>query len=397
MMKRFFVFLALVLGFSQLPLAAQKECRNVKSILKKGSAGDALKEVERLLATPEFESDPRVMDYGVRACKKMLDVENEKNYLKQAYDTVGTFNHTYNLISYILRCDDLKQAEKNEKRRSRHQNLLKRYFPNLRAAGNYHYAKKNYEEVVRFFDFMLEVPEAPVAKGVVALSPSEKSSAAYLCLLSMYAMNSAEGIRKYSEMALSDSAGRRNVRVLSAASSLSLKDEVAYESILRQGLREFPRDPYFFTHLSDFYMQKQRFEDANALGDEMLQKIDAGNPLYLVSKSTALMNLKRYEEAIEFGKRALAVDKNNAVMNYVVGACYCNLALNVELPSTINSAKHKERVEKQKGYYSLAQPYLETYRMLSPEDSEKWAPLLYRVYLSLNLGKKFDEIEHFLN
>ncbi len=396
-MKRFFVFLTLVFSLFTLPLVAQKECRNVKSVLKKGAASDALKEVEKLLATPEFESDPRVMDYGVRACKKMLDVENEKNYLKQAYDTAGTFNHTYNLISYILRCDKLKLEEKSERRRSRHQDLLKRYFPNLRVAGNYHYAKKNYQETVRFFDFMIEVPNAPIAQGVVELSPSEKANAAYLCLLAMYAMNSAEGIQKYSEMALNDSAGRRNVRVLSAASSLSLKDEVAYELVLRQGLREFPKDSYFFTHLSDFYMQKQRFEDANALSSEMLQKIDAGNPLYLVSKSTALMNLKRYEEAIKFGKRALAVDKNNAVMNYVVGACYCNLALTVELPSTINSAKYKESVEKQKGYYQSAQPYLETYRMLSPEDSEKWAPLLYRVYLSLNLGKKFDEIEHFFN
>ena len=42
-------------------------------------------------------------------------------------------------------------------------------------------------------------------------------------------------------------------------------------------------------------------------------------------------------------------------------------------------------------------PYLEIYRSMRPQDKERWAPLLYNVYLALNDEKKFTEMETILN
>ncbi len=39
---------------------------------------------------------------------------------------------------------------------------------------------------------------------------------------------------------------------------------------------------------------------------------------------------------------------------------------------------------------------MERYRVLAPKEKDKWAPVLYRIYLNLNLGKQFDEIDHLL-
>ena len=36
---------------------------------------------------------------------------------------------------------------------------------------------------------------------------------------------------------------------------------------------------------------------------------------------------------------------------------------------------------------------METYRRLRPEEREKWAPGLYRIYFNLNMGKQFEEID----
>jgi hypothetical protein len=47
--------------------------------------------------------------------------------------------------------------------------------------------------------------------------------------------------------------------------------------------------------------------------------------------------------------------------------------------------------------YQKALPYLETYRKLMPDEKNKWAPVLYRIYLNLNMGKQFDEIDKLLN
>ena len=39
---------------------------------------------------------------------------------------------------------------------------------------------------------------------------------------------------------------------------------------------------------------------------------------------------------------------------------------------------------------------MEAYRKLAPADKERWAPALYRIYLHLNMGKQFDEIDRLL-
>ena len=43
--------------------------------------------------------------------------------------------------------------------------------------------------------------------------------------------------------------------------------------------------------------------------------------------------------------------------------------------------------------YMEARPYMEAYRKLAPDEKRKWAPALYRIYLNLNMGKQFDEID----
>ena len=38
-------------------------------------------------------------------------------------------------------------------------------------------------------------------------------------------------------------------------------------------------------------------------------------------------------------------------------------------------------------------PYLERYRILRQKELERWAPMLYTIYLNLNKGEEFDEID----
>ena len=40
--------------------------------------------------------------------------------------------------------------------------------------------------------------------------------------------------------------------------------------------------------------------------------------------------------------------------------------------------------------------YMERYRQLAPRQQDKWAPALYKIYLNLNMGKQFDEIDKLL-
>ena len=46
--------------------------------------------------------------------------------------------------------------------------------------------------------------------------------------------------------------------------------------------------------------------------------------------------------------------------------------------------------------YRHARPCMEMVRKLQPERQERWASPLYRIYLNLNLGDEFNEIEKLL-
>ena len=43
--------------------------------------------------------------------------------------------------------------------------------------------------------------------------------------------------------------------------------------------------------------------------------------------------------------------------------------------------------------YEKSRPYLEQYRQLAPTRADKWSLPLYMIYLNLNMGKEFDEID----
>ena len=46
--------------------------------------------------------------------------------------------------------------------------------------------------------------------------------------------------------------------------------------------------------------------------------------------------------------------------------------------------------------YRMAQPCMEMVRKLEPENKERWGKHLYRIYMFLNRGKEFDEIDKLL-
>ena len=66
----------------------------------------------------------------------------------------------------------------------------------------------------------------------------------------------------------------------------------------------------------------------------------------------------------------------------------------IELAKTQQSGSKRARINK---LYETALPYLEQYRKLAPKARDKWLAPLYTIYLNLNMGKEFDEIDRLRN
>ena len=74
------------------------------------------------------------------------------------------------------------------------------------------------------------------------------------------------------------------------------------------------------------------------------------------------------------------------------GLAYYNQG--VELDKALNqSADQRKQV---RAYYSKALPYLTKYRKSNPDAIKLWGLPLYTIYLNLNMGKEFDEMEKLL-
>ena len=402
MTKRVLILLTIILGLGfSGAVQAQKELKPLRALIKDKKGADAAKMVENLVKDSAMALEPRLYDYGKEAQILINDEENEKIYLGKSYDTIRFFNSTYGIFDYILQCEQVEQkrlAEERKKMKYHKSNgsTLRRYYPNLCAAGRYFHSKKNYSEVVRFMDMVLEVPTLPIwGDNRKILKEDDYIDNAYLYLRSAYFSKDYVKVEKYKDLVLQDTAYRYSAMEMLTLSRLGLKDTIGYVDYLVKGLREYPLSPFYFSRLTDHLTEKKDYRRALALADSMLT-IDKNNVLFLVSKSVSLLNLQRNVEAIEVSQKILDIDSTIVAPLFYIGAAYCNLANELKLPTNINSLAYKTVAAKQKYYYTEARPYMERYRVAMPEEKKRWAPLLYRIYLSLNMGKKFEEIEKIL-
>ena len=113
--------------------------------------------------------------------------------------------------------------------------------------------------------------------------------------------------------------------------------------------------------------------------------------LFLLAKSVALLELDRYDQCIDVSNKLIAKDPELPEPYFNIATCYLNQALELE-------KKNEPRLYRQKliDLYTKARPNMEQYRRLAPKDQKRWAPALYRVYLNLNMGQQFEEIDRLL-
>lgn len=389
----FFVLLASVFA---VDAPAQKAFRKIRQALKSAQYDEAIKQVDQCAQDSTLNSIPKLYNYAVDAYRGINDVENEKIYLKQAYDTARFFNSVKSMFDYALKCDK-KEIEKGRFRfRNRNRELLLSHYPNLRIAGRYYYRKHDYTTALPYLEMYVKAASSPLLAGTdwARLDPW-MPYIGYLSLKSCYRVKRYDDVLRYAELALQDSLHRGSTLYYMALTSRIKGNDGDYERFLRAGLTLAPGSPFFFTNLTDFYLKEGKTDVALALTDSML-RTKPDSPLYLYGKSLALMSAEHYAESIEAAKLALEFDEDLAEAYYVVGVCYYNLAVRMVRPDHVDMELYRKTHAQIRDYYAKARPYLETFRRLAPDESARWAPLLYRIYFSLNMGEQFEEIEQLM-
>jgi tetratricopeptide (TPR) repeat protein len=334
----------------------------------------------------------RIYDVWLQAVEKQYGQLNEQMYKKQEVDTVKLSALTKRMFTIAERLDSLdmmpdKKGKVNLQYRKGNSEKMMTYRPNLFFGGAYYVRKSEFMKAFDLFETYIDCAQQPLFEAQDLMNTDARmGEAAYWASYSGYRMNDPVMTLRYLELARRDTAKLESTLQFAAESWRMLKDDSQYQAILWEGFQLNPRSTYFFPRLMDSYTSRGNYEQGLVVANEAL-KTDSLNQLFLFAKSTMLLNLGRYAECLACSEKLIGMNCEMADAYYNAGTACLNIALRMD------SRKYKKQIKKM---YQQAMPYMEKYRQLAPDEKDRWASALYRIYFNLNMGKQFDEIDKIL-
>ena len=375
--------------------AQKKEIEEAQTIIKSGKKVEQAEKlmVDLLKKDSANRKNPKIFATWFDAVEAQYVQANEKLYLKQKYDTAAFFNLTRHLFDIAEALDSLdalpnKRGRVKLKYREDNSELLDRLRINLYYGGTFHVRKNDFTQAYDYFHHYLDAAQQPLFSTYqYAEKDSMMPQVAYWATYSGYRLQDAEKTLYYVELAKNYQPRVQYVLQYQCEAYLLQKRQEAYLQTLREGFRQFPEYPYFFPRLADYYTAQGQSDSLMYISEYGLQ-VNGEEPLFLLAKSMALLQTNRYDECIAVSKLMIAANDTLPEPYYNIGTCYLNQAL--ELEHRGEPRKYRQELQR---LYATARPYMEKYRQLMPADRQRWAPALYRIYLNLNMGKQFEEID----
>lgn len=333
------------------------------------------------------------------------DQENLKAYLKQKYDTAGYYNTMLEASRYALLCDSVDvlpnaKGKVKPRFRSKNRELLLLYRPNIYLGGRFFLRKADYARTFEYMSTYTDFPKQPILQSLTKLQEDTLlQHSNYYSVLSAYnskqptkALRYIDAAIEYADSSKSPVLQEYKVRCLQ---SLERKDE--WFEQLQLGLNLYPKHDYFFLNLANFYEEENRYDDVINLADSMLEHVQDAS-IYWYSKSLMYLHKENWLKSAQMADSVLVRDTVHVNALYNKGLSYVNEAADffIKACNDVRNPKSKQDREHLQSLYRAAKHPCEELRRLRPDAVNSWAPLLYRIYLNLNMGDEFSEIEQIL-
>lgn len=371
--------------------AQRKEITQAKTIIKSGNNLNQAEDLmNKLLKDSTNRGKEKIWLTLFDAVRKQYEQGNEKLYLKQKYDTAQLFTTTRKLFSILEEFDSVDVAlhEKPEYRK-KHVEFLNNIRPNLYNGGMYFIRKQNYTQAYDFLDAYLNCASQPMfAEHHYAERDSLMPKAGYWASYCGYKMKKPQATLAHHTWALKDDVHRDYLLQYLSETYKQLNDTANYVKALKTGFESYPNFPFFFPRLVAYYTQRADYPSALSVCNKALEH-NPDSPVYRFSKSTLLLNMGRYDECIALCDGLIAENDTLAEPYYNAGLSYFNQAVERDKQPKQTRATRAKTLD----LYKKAMSYLQGYRKLAPAARDKWALPLYTIYLNLNKGREFEEMD----
>ena len=320
--------------------------------------------------------------------KQNYDKENEKAYLKQKYDTAKIFSLTLDMFNTLEELDSFDVAKNiKPKFRKKNSELLDGYRKNLFHGANFYIRRGKNKEAFALYDKYIACRDVPMFEQYdYNTTDSLLPHVGFWAIVAASLQGNSNDVLKYSDLAYKWTR-KEQVLQFKAEAYHSLDSIESYVATLKNGFEAFPYYVYFFNSLIEYYSGNGLYDKALELCEKALKTDVAVDKelfrSFSYAKSSLLLKLEKWDECIPVCEQLILNDSAFAMPYHNIGVCYLNKA---------EVLTRKEKKEK-RALLNLARKYLEAYRDMAPKEKKKWAPLLYRVYFNLNLGKHFRDME----
>ena len=390
------ILFIIAFSFSVCINAQKKEISQAQTYIKSGKDFDKAEQLmQTLLQKQDNRNNMKIYITLFESVRKQYEQNNENLFLRQKADTASLFTNCYKMFCIVESMDTLdakpdKKGRVSPKYRKRNAEYLDPYRLNLFYGGAYYIRHQQYRTAFDFFKKYIDCATSPFFTGYNYLEKDKHiPEAAYWTTFCGYKMNDADRTLQYKNLALKDSTVLSFTLQYMAEAYLMKKDTTNYLSTLKVGFGFNPQFQFFFPRLIDYYTTTNQLDSAMAITDKALAVNDS-NIVFRFAKSSILLNEGKYKESIDLSDSIIAKDDSLADAYFNAGTAYLNMALTLEESS-------RPRKKDINNAYKKARTYIERYRLLAPDEKDKWAPALYRIYLKLNMGKQFDEIDKLMH
>ena len=378
-----FIFILILICFSLPELHAQKTMTMKKRFREAHSsikAGSGQENIERILldsmALPTITDKIKAEGYHLCALleQSINDGLNMKAYLKQNLDTTKLYNTILSIYRHTLKSDSLDEKgrfeDKNRKLRALHRE-------NLLGGGKFLYRKAKWSEAYSFFDMFLKTSTTDM--------DSVLGRVAYWATVCGMNVDNPYHVLEYvnTAIALSPEALQPALAEYKARSYVHIGDSSRWLEVLEEGVDRYPAHNYFFLNLMDYYMRHGQAERGLAVTDSLLRTV-GDRAVYWFAMSMFALAQGDFEKCVAMSDECLKREPDNVDALYNKGISLLNMTLE-------EKSQSRRRV-----LFRHALEPMERVRELSPDDLQRWGNPLYRIYLNLNMGKKFEEIDKLL-
>lgn len=371
----------------------KKDIQSVKQDLKNNKNLEKCESTLRKYLSDSLYAQDKSTHLLLTEClRKQYATGNEKMYLKEKVDTANIVRTNVRMFLAIETLDSL-DARPNAKGivepsyRKKHAEILKPYWSNILKGGIYFFAHNNWKEAWQCFDTYLDCYRQPLFSNE-KLDSTQFEFASFLATMSACNISQLHSALKYANGAIAYTPRKEMVLQKLADLCAEKKDTVNFLFFLDTGYQAFSHSAYFFPNIIDYYCNIRDYNTALKYTNDAISK-DSLNTMYLAARHNVYMMMKRYNDALADGITLLNINSSLPVPNYNVACIYYEKAQEVMKQSNL---PYKQRQKKSQTYYQKCKPYMEKYRDLMPNDTKLWVPVLYDVYLNLNMGKEFDSL-----